>query len=112
MLSSLIEAPFVWGFMGAFVYAAPRLSACVFAARQTGVGWFDCGFEFVVALATGAVAAAALGPEITISVLKTTDPAHARAVASGIGLLANPAAPKIIDILTGRILQVLKGSDK
>lgn len=104
--------PALWGFMGAFIYAAPRLATCMFAARQAGTGWFGCGFEFVMALLIGAVAAGAWGPEVSISVLKSSDPAHLRAVAATIGLLANPAAPRVIDILTGRILNVLKGSDK
>ena len=108
----IAETPPLWGFMGAFIYAAPRLGACVFARRQAGQGWVGCGFEFVAALITGAVAAGALTPEIAVSFLKSTDPAHSRAVAATIGLLANPAAPRVIDILTGRILQVLKGSDK
>lgn len=111
MASVIANSPILWGFLGAFIYAGPRLTACVFAARQTETGWFECGFEFAVALLIGVASAWAFAPW-GASVLKATDPAQIRAIAATIGLLANPAAPKVIDLLSGRVLQMLKGPEK
>jgi hypothetical protein len=105
------RSPALWGFLGAFIYAAPRLTACIFASRQAGVGWFLCGFEFALALLIGVAAALPFAP-LAASVLKVSDQAQIRAIAATIGLLANPAAPKVIDILSGRMLNYLKGPEK
>lgn len=111
MVPILLSPAFV-GLAGAFVYAAPRLSTCIFASRQAGTGWSLCLIEFGLALATGMIAAAYLTPWICASVLKSTDAGLLRPVAVTIGLLANPIAPRIVDILGGRILNILKGPDK
>lgn len=110
-ISSIAQWPALWGACGAIIYAAPRLTVCLFAARSDGKRWFECGcvFEFIVALLIGTIAALAFGPWIGASILKATDPGQLRAIATGIGLLANPAAPRVIEILNGRIFQMIKG---
>lgn len=111
VIAALAMEPMFWGAAGSFIYAAPRLSVCLFAAQQTEGHWVQCGFEFAVSMVIGAIAAGILGPWIGVSVLKSADPAQARVIAATIGLLANPIAPRVIDVLSGRVLQMLKGSD-
>ena len=111
VIAALAMEPAWWGFLGALIYAAPRLSACLFAAQQTEGHWVQCGFEFAVSLTIGAIAAGIFGPWIGASILQATDPAQTRVITATIGLLANPIAPRIIDVLSGRVLQMLKGSD-
>lgn len=117
MWGEIAREPALWGFLGSFVYAAPRLSACAFTAKATGEMLAKCAFEAVVALGTGAIAAAAFAPS-TANALGA--PEHLNAVAAMLGLIANPTAPKLIEslsglvsnILSGEILKIFKGKDQ
>lgn len=117
-MAEWVSHPAFWGLGGAFIYAGPRLSACVFAARQSGGGWSVCAMECAVALAIGAFAAAAFGPWVLA--WRGAPKAHElNAIAAMIGLLANPMAPQLVSgsgrilktIVTGRLDRLFKGDD-
>ena len=96
MLAYIAELPAFWGFMGAFIYAAPRFSACYWQCRDTQSGWGRCLFDAVVALCVGSIAAFALA-EWTKAILNRTGDYELRAISALIGLLANRLAPKVVD---------------
>jgi hypothetical protein len=116
---ALFDAPAWWGMLGAFPYAAPRLLACVFAAKEHQAGTLRCWAEFVVAMATGAIMAAAFGPWVQVA-FRHGSPEELRGICSMIGLLSNRVAPMFVDnlsgiaagVLTGRIAKALKGDEK
>lgn len=115
---AFFQLPGVWGALGAFIYAAPRLSACLVAARQRGGGWGVCALEFATALITGTIAAAAFAP--SVARLLAPDAHDLNAVAAMIGLLANPTAPKLVEtlstiasnVVSGRLLKSIKGDEQ
>lgn len=96
-----------WGFLGAFVYAGPKFSACLYTANESGGRWGWCALEGVIALATGTIAAAALTPWAQ-HLTRLVEPRDLPAVAGMIGLLANPLAPGLIDAVSGRILRRIR----
>lgn len=93
-----------WGFLGAFVYAAPRF------LLVWSEGWkksLRLAFaEFLVALATGPIGAAGFGPVIAVTIHRTDD-ASSRAVAIVLGMLANPMAPKVVSLVGGNVMRWL-----
>lgn len=111
-----LHEPAVWGFLGAFIYAGPRLAACIMSCRETGVNWALCLLEFAFALATGAIAAAAFSAT-AMNLIHVSD---TTAIATTIGLLANPIAPKMIATASGvlnaalssRLGRALQGDEK
>jgi hypothetical protein len=107
-----LGSPAFLGAAGAFIYGAPRLSACIFGARQAQASWVGCGFEFCIAVSLGIAGAWLFSPWIAHSVLKATDPAETRAIAATIGLLVNPVSPLIVEVLGSRVVKFLKGSEK
>ena len=112
MLAAMITQPGWWGFLGAFVYAGPKLLACIFenaaAARHPIV---FCILEFIVALVVGVLAAELFGPWI-IGFLKLDGQPSLRAVAGLIGLLANPLSPEVVKGFKGRVGGMIKGAGK
>lgn len=91
-LSLLLGAPAFWGALGAFIYAAPKLISCFVASAEAGTGSGRCWLEFVFAIATGAIAAAAFS-SVASELIKIKD---GNAVAAMVGLLANPTAPVLV----------------
>ena len=108
MANGITDSPFLWGFLGAFIYAGPMLSACILASRTTGESWGDCLLVFVMAMLVGTVAAGSFGPFVLVFIHLSGE-AQNRAVASTIGLLANRASPLIVDALNGRLLRMIRG---
>lgn len=112
MFASIVAQPGFWGFLGAFIYAGPRLSACVFERRDnvdhplTGCVW-----DFVVALLVGVIAAELFATWIQLF-LKRDGQHELRAIAGLIGLLANPLAPEIVKGFKGRVGGMIKGAGK
>ncbi len=104
MLNTLLHEPALWGFLGAFIYAAPRMMACILTCREASVSTWPCVFEFAIALATGAIAAAAFGAAV-IRLIHLND---MNAVAATIGLLANPFAPRMVATASGVLNTALK----
>lgn len=111
-----------WGLAGAFIYAGPRW---VIALASKGVERHNtlfCTLEFLVALLVGMAAAAAFGPLASKVALTTLEVKDDNAVSALIGLLMNPAGPKLIEVASGtltkgaetvdRVLGALKGEDK
>ena len=80
-----------WGAAGAFMYAANGWRACVLACTKGQMT--HCHLTFAVAMGIGTAAAAAFSESAAIALHWN----HPSAVAAGIGLLANPLSPMIID---------------
>lgn len=116
MWLALSSSPAVWGFLGAFIYAAPRLTACVVAAQAARGGSLVCLLEFFTASGVGAVAAAAFAPTLAHLVGADRD---INAISAMIGLIANRTAPKLVEtlstitanIVSGRIMKTFKGDE-
>jgi hypothetical protein len=87
----------IWGFLGAFIYAAPRWTACLATTRPTGHTIGFCTLELVTALLVGSVAAACFG-RLALTFIHIADD---NGVASVIGLLANTSSPMIVKRLSG-----------
>lgn len=110
MIDVIINGSAFWGFLGAFIYAGPKLSACIF---ETGDGtkrhslWY-CILEFVMALGVGVIAAEAFGPWVQ-GFLKRDGQHELRAISGLIGLLANPLSPVIVKGFEKRAGAVIKG---
>ena len=101
----------LWGLAGAFIYAAPNLSTCLFT-RKAGDGFGAigrCVLDFAVALVIGALASAAFA-QWAQAFLKRTGPEELRAIAAVIGLLANPAAPRLTARLSSWLIKKAPGS--
>lgn len=119
MWETIFSLPGVWGFLGAFIYAAPRLSACMYAAREAGAGGWRCIFDFVTSLAIGAIAAAAFTPWALRFLGEAATDQH-NAIAALVGLMANPTAPRLVDVfsalasnvLSEKLLKLFKGDPK
>lgn len=92
LLEHILAAPAAWGFLGAFIYAAPRWVACAWGSR--GAAW-RCSIEAGVCLAVGAIAAAAFA-RWAVGFLHQAA-GDLNAVAAMIGLLANRLAPRLVD---------------
>lgn len=95
-LAAALTWPAVWGFLGAFIYAAPRWVACLVACREAKASPWPCALELAVALATGSIAAAAF----SATAMALSHVKDANAVSAMVGLLANPTAPKLVTALS------------
>lgn len=91
----------VWGLAGAFIYAGPNLLLCIQKCRAEGCPITDCIMEFVVAMVIGGLAAEISAPYLS-AFLRQTEPHQVRAIAGVVGLVANRAAPGLINILSAR----------
>jgi hypothetical protein len=98
----------LWGLAGAFMYAAPKMSACVFSAKPEDGPPMRCVIDAIIALVIGALAAAAFA-EFAQDFLKRTEPGARSAIAAVIGLLANPLAPRLIGRLSSWLLKKAPG---
>lgn len=114
MLQDATAAAAFWGFMGAFIYAGPKLVACIVAAKEAKGSSLICALDAVVAMVSGAIAAAAFFQLVLTSFgLKDQN-----AISALIGLVANSYAPvlnaksaAIVEAILGAVLPS-KGGDK
>lgn len=97
-----VGAAAIWGFLGAFIFAGPKWGAYVVAEKRTSLPRL---LELAIALAIGAIAAAAYGR----LALTATGISDENAVAATIGLVANTAAPAIVKRLTARLSRAAAG---
>lgn len=103
----------LWGLLGAFVYAAPRLLVAWGDSKATEARLWVPASEFVVALAFGPIFSVGFGPFAATRInLGSIGVEGLRAVALVIGLVANPIAPLIVKWATGDILRRLGGTNK
>jgi hypothetical protein len=103
----IAASPWFWGFCGAFIYAAPRLSACLFSAQETGAPWAKCAVDGAFAVVIGPISAGAFTGSVQ-SYWGLTSNEHLPAVSAMIGLLANPLAPSAIEVLSVGFLERLR----
>lgn len=104
--NALAAQPAWWGFLGAILYAGPRLTPCIFNPEHPHSLWV-CLFEFLLALMIGAVGAAAFTPWLLASLHHEGVP-ELRAISTLVGLSANQ--PKVLDLLGGRLVRLfIKG---
>lgn len=101
----------LWGLLGAFVYAAPRLLVAWGESRAAGQAPHPHFFEFVVALSFGPIFSSALG-EWGAGYVGMTEPRALRAVSLVLGMVANPVAPVIIALVSGNIIARLGAAFK
>ncbi len=102
--------PAFWGLLGAIVYAAPRLTGCIYSTEGRG-HLARCCIESATALVVGTIAAAAFVPALA-TLGHVTAPEIIRASSAAIGLLANPWLPAFIKRATGvgeTLLSIFRG---
>lgn len=104
----------LWGLLGAFIYAGPRWVRCHVTCRETGDPKIECLLDFVVSLAVGSIAAGAFAPIL----LTWTGLGDENALSALVGVFVNPVAPeltkrapKMIVNLLGTV-RGLKGDEK
>jgi hypothetical protein len=95
----------IWGVLGAFVYAAPRLLIAAADRNPNREAWTPWA-EFAVALLTGTISAAGCGA-LVASTIHQTQLADLRAIGLVIGMVANPVAPAIVHLIGDNILHRL-----
>jgi hypothetical protein len=101
----------LWGLLGAFVYAAPRLVVAIGEAQAVGRSAFRQLAEFLVALAFGPIFSVGFGPWAAHWLEKEGHP-ETRALALVIGMVANPLAPALVKVATGEILRRAGGASR
>jgi len=101
----------LWGLLGAFVYAAPRLLVAWGESRTAGAPVLPHFIEFLVALSFGPIFSAALG-EWGAGYVGMTEPRSLRAVSLVLGMVANPVAPVLISLVSGNIVARLGAAFK
>jgi len=95
----------IWGFFGAFVYAAPRLLVAWAGGRRT-TGTAEC----IIALAIGAIGSAGFTQFIG-DVVRQSQPADLRAIAVVLGMISNPVAPSIVHLMGTGLVRRLGGTN-
>jgi Na+/H+-dicarboxylate symporter len=99
--------PAFWGFLGAIIYAAPKMTTCLFA--EAGSAHLRrCLIEGLTALLIGTVAAAAFQPWLG-GYLHATTPQDTKAMSAMIGMLANTVAPGVIKLLADTAIARIRG---
>lgn len=93
----------LWGLLGAFVYAAPRLLVAWGESRVAGAPLLPHLIELAVALTFGPIFAAGFG-EFGAGYLGWEEPRALRAVSLVIGMVANPVAPVLVNLASGEII--------
>lgn len=98
----------LWGVLGAFVYAAPRVLVSWADSRSTDKPMLPHIAEFLISLTFGPIFSAGFGP--FVAGYLTRESSHElRAIALVIGMVANPASPLVVKLITGRLVGSLKG---
>ena len=103
-----IEALALWGLAGAFVYAAPRFLMSLSETRLPEHRWYPFA-EFLVSLGIGPIAGAGFGQFVagSIHMLKSEE---LRAITVVVGMIANPVAPAIVQLLGTGLVRRLGGA--
>jgi hypothetical protein len=96
-----------WGFLGAFVYAAPRLAVVLGDRDGKPMGGHIA--EFCISLSFGPIFAAGFGP-FAAGWANVKAGAELQAGALVIGMVANPVAPIILKLATGEIARRIGGA--
>jgi hypothetical protein len=107
-MNPLLQAA-LWGLAGAFMYAGPKMSACVFSAKPDDGPPIRCVIDAIIALIIGALASAAFA-QFAQGFFKRAEPGALSAIAAVIGLLANPLAPRLIAKLSSWLLKKAPGA--
>lgn len=115
-IGTIAHWPAVWGVLGAFAYAGPRLLPCLTSAHDGGRKPWACVGEFVICLIIGGIGAGAFSA-LAINLTHVKD---VNAVAAFIGLLANPCVPRVTGaapallsaMLESPLAKALKGDNK
>jgi hypothetical protein len=94
-----------WGLLGAFVYAAPRLLVVLAEKAPTKPVWIHLA-EFLLALCLGPIGASAFTP-IVAEIIGWHGDANLRATALVVGMVANPIAPTVVNLVGDMILHRL-----
>lgn len=97
--------PWFWGLCGAFIYAAPRFSACLYGSSSAPCG--KCVIDGAFAMVVGPIAAAAFTASISARLGLKAD-GDMNAASALIGLLANPVAPGAIQVMVDGAMTKLK----
>lgn len=106
--------PWLWGLLGALIYAGPRLVACYVSCRETKASFLTCVLDFGMSLVVGAVAAAAFS-DVVLTALKMKDE---NAISALIGLFVHTVAPELNKRAAATIevvfsgFKAVKGDDK
>lgn len=95
----------IWGLLGAFVYAAPRLIVTLSEERAPSKRWMPWA-EFFISLVTGPIGSAGFAQLVGITIHQTAV-ADLRAIALVIGMVANPVSPAIVHLVGENILHRL-----
>lgn len=93
---NLVGAPWFWGLCGAFIYAAPKLSACLFGSAPSAP-CARCLVDAAFAIIIGPLAAASFNDSLAAHFGYSAQ-RDLNASAAVIGLLANPVAPSAIQL--------------
>lgn len=88
------------GLFGAFMFASPNLSKCLFiTAKAEGGSCWQCITDASIALFSGAGAAVIFAPWAQ-ALSHHTEPNNLAAIATVIGLIASPVAPHVASLAT------------
>lgn len=107
MLEFILASPAVWGLLGALMYALPKLLAGAYSAAARGGSWVICALEFLAALFGGVAAAVVFTPwgieYLARSFEREAAPHDLRGIAFLLGMVANRAAPLLVEWIGERI---------
>lgn len=105
----------LWGLAGGFVYAGPKLTAAIYAARKAGRHWLVPAWDFIAAMATSALISSALAPWVMAQkypFLGKDGPHQLPALACLVGYYFNQMGPTLLTDALKRILPQLDASDR
>jgi hypothetical protein len=95
----------IWGLLGAFAYAAPRLLVALTSENRK----FSAIGEALVAHGIGSAGAAAF-TQFLANTFHQTSEADLRAIAFVLGMIANPVAPGIIHLVGTSVIRRFGGT--
>lgn len=105
----------LWGLIGGFIYAGPRLSACLYARTQAAESCSLCIVEFFVGVLCGAAAASALAPALQaqgFGWLGRPGPHQLPAIGCAVGYAFHRLGPAVLDGMIKRANSVLGRDQK
>jgi hypothetical protein len=103
----ITDWPAFWGFLGAVISSAPKLTSCLYSGSGRG-HVIRCIGDAATALVVGTISAAAFTPWAQ-AYSHATAPQDTKAMAAVIGMLANSTAPGVIRFLSDNILTRIRG---
>lgn len=107
----------LWGLLGGFIYAGPKLIAGLYSARVAGHRPWLCVWEFIVSMLASSGASAAMSPWVLAQgygFLGKPGPHQMPALACLVGYYFNQLGPHLLDGIKKRILAGIAsaGTDK